>query len=99
MLVYRASNRENVAMTIKEAWQRWWQRHRSGPNRLLHGLGIPATIVAVVFLFLHLWALAVLCFVAGYVLQVIGHYLEGSRVGEVILLRKIFFPSGGFLRR
>jgi len=37
--------------------------------------------------------------VAGYVLQVIGHYLEGSRVGELILLKRIFLPTGGFARR
>ncbi|MCK4850862.1 MAG: tyrosine-protein phosphatase, partial [Phycisphaerae bacterium] len=36
---------------------------------------------------------------AGYVLQVIGHYLEGSRVGEVILLKKLFLPTGSFARR
>ncbi len=86
-------------MDFKQALDRWLGRHQTGPNRLLHSLGIPATIVGVVLLFRQLWWLAGVCLVAGYVLQVIGHYLEGSRVGEVILLKKIFLPSGGFVRR
>ena len=86
-------------MDLKQALHRWLQRHASGPNRLLHAVGIPPTIVAVVALFLHLWLLAAVCFVGGYLLQVIGHYLEGSRVGEILLLKKIIFPTGGFAKR
>ncbi len=86
-------------MKLKQALSRWLQRHQSGPNRLAHVLGIPAAIVGVVLLFMQLWLPAVACLVAGYVLQVIGHYLEGSRVGEVILLKRAFFPTGGFARR
>ena len=86
-------------MNLKQFLHRWLARHSTGPNRLLHAIGIPATIVAVVSLFFKLWLLAGLCFVAGYVLQVVGHYLEGSRVGEVLLLKKIIFPKGGFARR
>ncbi len=86
-------------MGLKQALHRWLQRHQTGPNRLLHALGIPATIVGLVLLLLQLWWLAALCFVAGYVLQVIGHYLEGSQVGEVILLKKMVLPTGGFARR
>lgn len=86
-------------MDLKEFIHRWLTRHTTGPNRILHTIGIPATIVAVVLLFFHLWLLAAVCFVGGYVLQTIGHYLEGSRVGEVLLLKKIVFPSGGFAKR
>ncbi len=86
-------------MNLKQALDRWLERHQTGPNRLLHTLGIPATIVGVVLLFMQSWLVAVACFVAGYALQVIGHYLEGSRVGEIILLRRMFLPTGGFARR
>ncbi len=86
-------------MNFKQALDRWLKRHQTGSNRLLHALGIPATIVGVVLLFAHLWLAAALFFVAGYVLQVIGHYLEGSRVGELILLQKVFLPTGRFPRR
>ena len=86
-------------MNLKQALDRWLARHATGPNRILHTIGIPATIVAVVLLFWHLWLLAVVCFVGGYVLQTLGHYLEGSRVGEVLLLKKIVIPKGGFARR
>ena len=40
--------------------------------------------------FFHLWFLAAVCLVGGYVLQTVGHYLEGSRVGEVLLLTSIY---------
>ncbi len=86
-------------MDPKQALHRWLDRHQTGPNRLLHTLGIPATIVGVVLLFMQSWWPAIACFVAGYVLQVIGHYLEGSRVGELILLKRIFLPTGSFARR
>lgn len=86
-------------MVLKKALDRWLERHQSGPNRLLHTLGIPVTIVGVVLLFVQSWLAGVACFIAGYLLQVIGHYLEGSRVGEIILLKKLFMPSGGFARR
>ena len=86
-------------MNFKQALDCWLERHQTSSNRLLHTLGIPATILGVVLLFMHSWLPAVACFVAGYVLQVIGHYLEGSRVGEVILLKKIFLPTGSVVRR
>ena len=86
-------------MDLKQALHRWLQRHATGPNRLLHAIGIPATVVAVVALFLHLWLLAAVCLVGGYLLQTIGHYLEGSRVGEILLLKKIVFPTGAFAKR
>ncbi len=86
-------------MNFKQALHRWLERHQTGPNRLLHVVGIPASIVGVVLLFVQAWLPAVACFVAGYVMQVIGHYLEGSRVGEIILLKKMFLPTGSFTRR
>lgn len=86
-------------MNLKQALDRWLARHETGPNRILHTIGIPATVVAVVLLFWKLWLLAAVCFVSGYVLQTVGHYLEGSRVGEVLLLKKIVFPTGAFVRR
>ena len=86
-------------MSIKQFIERWCARHETGPNRILHTIGIPATVVGVVVAFFGMWLLAVACFVGGYVLQTLGHYLEGSRVGEVLLIKKIVFPKGGFVRR
>jgi len=85
--------------TVKQFLDRWLGRHATGPNRILHAVGIPATIVAVVALFGHLWLWAAVCFVGGYLLQTIGHYLEGTAVGELLLLKKIVFPTGGFVKR
>ena len=98
-LVQCSNYTDDISMKFKQALDRWLERHQTTSNRLLHTLGIPATIVGVVLLFMHSWLPAVTCFVAGYLLQVIGHYLEGSRVGEVILLKKLFLPTGSFARR
>ena len=86
-------------MDLKQFLQRWLARHEKPANRLLHTIGIPATIVGVVLLCLHLWLAGVLCIVAGYVLQVIGHSTEGSKVGELILLKKIYLPQGPLPKR
>lgn len=65
----------------------------------MHAVGIPAAVLGVVALFLHLWLWAIAGLLAGYVLQVLGHVLEGTEVGELMLLRKVVFPTGGFCRR
>ena len=62
-------------------------------------MGIPVAVVGFVAIFLAVWWLAVVGLLLGYVMQVAGHLLEGTEVGEVMLLRKIVFPRGGFLRR
>jgi len=68
----------------------WRKRHRNTTNLYLHVLGIPACfVVAPVLLALHHWALAGLFFAGGYVLQFIGHLIEGNRSGEEKLIRRL----------
>jgi uncharacterized membrane protein YGL010W len=75
--------------------QNWFARHRDPGSFVLHMIGIPPTILGVlmipiyVFLFsvpLFLFALA--CFVGGYLIQFLGHALEGTDPGEIILLKR-----------
>ena len=71
--------------------ENWLARHQNPTSFWLHMLGIPACFFATpMFLFLQQWALATVMFVAGYALQFLGHYIEGNRSGEEILLRKLF---------
>ncbi len=53
-------------------------------------IGIPACFVATpVLLILRQWWLALGLFVGGYILQFVGHLVEGNRSGEEILFRKL----------
>ena len=66
------------------------ERHRNRVNQLLHLVGVPLTFVVSVVLLAEvqfLWALA--AFAGGYVLQFIGHAIEGNDAGELILLKKM----------
>ena len=73
----------------------WRQRHQHPASFWLHMVGIPlavaAPILAAVQLYQWRWDLwwrPVLLLVGGYLLQWIGHRIEGNDVGEVILIKK-----------
>jgi len=54
-------------------------------------VGIPACFFAapvLVVLKYYWWALA--AFVGGYIVQFVGHFIEGNKSGEELLLRKLF---------
>ena len=66
------------------------ERHRNRANQALHLVGVPLTfVVSIVFLVRQQWLWAVGCFLGGYVLQFIGHILEGNDAGELILVKKL----------
>lgn len=65
-------------------------RHRHPVNQLLHLIGVPLTfVVSVVFLTKDRPDMAGYCFIGGYVLQFIGHAIEGNDAGELILIKKV----------
>ena len=70
---------------------RWQQRHRRPANFWLHVLlGLPACFVAApVLLALRQWWPAAGLFVGGYLVQFLGHAIEGNRSGEEMLLRRL----------
>lgn len=75
--------------------ENWIDRHRGPLNFALHMIGIPISIVGMLLLPLAVptlsWRLAVLalgCFVGGYLLQFLGHAIEGSDPGEVVALKR-----------
>ena len=53
-------------------------KHTHPLNRLTHSIGIPLIVVSLpLFLFSWRWALAL--FVAGWILQFVGHWIEGNQ--------------------
>ncbi len=75
--------------------QDWLARHRHPASFLLHILGIPLTLVGVLLapVFLALVSLPIFLFslamfVGGYLVQFLGHALEGSEPGEITHLRR-----------
>ncbi|MFQ6049161.1 MAG: Mpo1-like protein [Phycisphaerae bacterium] len=75
----------------------WLQRHQHPASRLLHAVGIPLTLVAVVLATAHLvrwrwdlWWQPTALLAVGYLLQWIGHRIEASPMGELMLLQRLF---------
>ena len=65
------------------------QRHRHRGNQLLHLVGVPLTfVVSTVLLVQHEWTWAAASFVGGYILQFVGHAIEGNDAGEVVLFKR-----------
>jgi len=65
------------------------ERHLHPANRVLHLIGVPLTfVVSIVFLVQEHWWWAVGSFLGGYLLQFLGHAIEGNDAGEVVLVKK-----------
>lgn len=81
---------------IRKALRRWlsnWlERHQLPFNRAIHALGIPLTLVGIaVFFWLpwDQWYWGVALFLGGYLLQWIGHLVEGNDMGEVAAVKRV----------
>lgn len=75
--------------------QNWLTRHRHPASLALHAIGIPLTIGALVLAGVQLakgqwplWWRPTALFTGGYLLQWIGHCIEGNDMGEVVLLKR-----------
>jgi hypothetical protein len=70
---------------LRRVLHNWRERHQHPFNFWIHLLGIPLAVVGVVLFFAlpwEQWYWGVACFVLGYVLQYVGHRVEGNDVGE-----------------
>lgn len=55
----------------------------------MHAIGLPVTFVLpVILLMKEYWAGAAISFLGGYLLQFVGHAIEGNDAGEVILVKR-----------
>jgi uncharacterized membrane protein YGL010W len=79
-------------------------KHQHPLNRLSHSIGIPLIVVSLPLFFVN-WRWALALFVAGWILQFVGHLIEGNRpaffsnplyllVGPLWLLRRIAAAIG-----
>ena len=81
---------------MKHPWlTNWLQRHQNPVSRTLHAIGIPLTVAAVVLAGVQLyewrwdlWWRPAGLLAGGYLLQWIGHRIEGNDMGEVILVKR-----------
>ncbi|MGF1579951.1 MAG: Mpo1-like protein [Gemmataceae bacterium] len=85
----------------KGSWQRrpvrwflrnWLERHQHPFNFWIHLVGIPlalGSLVAVFVLPWDYWYWPTATFLVGYLLQYIGHCVEGNDVGEFIPFKKM----------
>ncbi|UCG15193.1 MAG: DUF962 domain-containing protein [Phycisphaerales bacterium] len=75
---------------------RWAERHRHPACRVLHAIGIPMLVLAGVAAGCQLaerrwdrWYLPAALFAGSYLLQWIGHRIEGNDPGEIILIKRL----------
>ncbi len=73
----------------------WLERHQNSMSFVLHILGIPPTILGMLLVPVYLYALSVplflfssALFVTGYLIQFLGHAMEGTDPGEVIYFKR-----------
>lgn len=71
------------------ARRNWLTRHQTPANFWIHMLGIPLAVAGVPLLFVAEWYWGVGAIVVGYLLQWIGHRLEGNDVGEFIPVKRL----------
>lgn len=88
--------------SVRNLWTHWLEHHQHPASRVLHAIGVPllllAGIVAIAQLIdgrWDLWWRPALLLVISYLMQGIGHAVEGSEMGEVLLLRKVVAKARG----
>jgi 2-hydroxy-palmitic acid dioxygenase Mpo1-like len=71
----------------------WRERHQHPFNFWIHHIGIPMALGGIVLLFTLPWTewyWGVGLFVGGYLLQWIGHKVEGNDLGEWAAIKRMF---------
>jgi hypothetical protein len=71
------------------ARRNWLIRHQNPFNFWIHMLGIPLAFVGLLSLFFIPWYWGVGAITSGYLLQWIGHRVEGNDVGELIPVKRL----------
>ena len=67
----------------------WRDRHRHPFNFAVHLVAIPLAVAGVVLLFFLPWYWGVGALVLGYLLQYIGHRVEGNDLGEWAAIKRL----------
>lgn len=67
----------------------WLERHQHPVSFALHLVGIPLTLVGLALLAVAPWYWGAGAFALGYLLQLVGHRIEGNDVGELIPVKRL----------
>lgn len=73
----------------RRAARAWRDRHQHPFNFAIHLVGIPLAFAGLGLFVVAPWEWAAAALVGGYVLQWVGHLVEGNDVGELIPLKKL----------
>ena len=75
---------------LRKILRNWLLRHQHPFNFWIHLIGIPMAVTGVVLLFFQEWYWGIGAFVLGYLLQYLGHRVEGNDVGEWAAIKRLF---------
>jgi hypothetical protein len=81
--------RRPILRFLRKALRNWRERHQHPVNFSIHLLGIPLAVAGVFLLFFLPWYWGVGAFILGYVLQFVGHVVEGNDVGEWAAIKRL----------
>jgi hypothetical protein len=85
--------RRPIRRALRRWLDNWLERHQHPFSRRIHYVGIPLSLlVAPVLLFAlpwDQWYWAATAFVGGYVLQWVGHRVEGNDMGELAGVKRL----------
>lgn len=74
---------------VRRILRNWRERHRHPFNFWIHMLGIPLAVAGVVMFCMQIWAWGAAAFLLGYLLQYVGHRVEGNDVGEWAAIKRM----------
>lgn len=86
---YRFPIARKILALAGRARHNWLDRHQTPANYWIHVLGIPLAFAGIPLLFVAEWYWGVGAIVGGYLLQWIGHRIEGNDVGEFIPVKRL----------
>jgi hypothetical protein len=74
---------------LRRILRNWLERHQHPFNFWIHMAGIPIAVAGVVLFFFVPWYWAASALVFGYLLQYLGHRVEGNDVGEWAAIKRM----------
>jgi hypothetical protein len=74
---------------VRKILRNWRQRHRHPFNFWIHLVGIPVAVAGAGLLIMQQWYWGAGALVVGYLLQFLGHRVEGNDVGEWAAIKRL----------
>ncbi len=85
--------RRPLRRALRRGLANWRERHQHPFNRGVHLIGIPLVLVVAPIVLFTMpwdeWYWAALAFAAGYLVQWIGHRVEGNDLGEWAAIKRV----------